>query len=151
MMAPETPCEKTGSEMKRVWELTKLNQTVNGPSIMDGVILRDADVKCIGGTRDEAICSFIAQCLEENGRRAVLGETARRRHNRPEHRERLGIHVPGDSKSLARILAEHNAQILQEGPGMHVGSDPRTLEDDAHSDNESDVDSLILQDNEHVG
>ena len=139
MMAQETPCEQTGSEMKRVWDLTGLNQNVSGPIIMDGVILRDADVKCIGGARDEAICHFIASCLDEAGRRATLGRSAIFQHGHADYRARLGIHAQGDSHSLARLLAKHEQRLIQSGRYIPTASSCNGFEPRDESGSDGDI------------
>jgi hypothetical protein len=78
MGSPEACCERAGSLMQHRW--AKRRHPDPG-MLMDGVLLQDAQVACIGGERDEALCRDVAQILTDSGCRpfVVTKHSKRRR------------------------------------------------------------------------
>ena len=74
---------------------------------MDEVMLRDAQVKCLGGSRDERICLEVAKSMLFLGRLPLVSEAAKR--------ARLRQGVASSSSSALRRL-RHGAAVAGDSP-----------------------------------
>jgi len=75
MGSPEAVCERVGSLMRQQWSP---GRHIDAGTLTDEVLLRDAQVKCLGGSRDERICLEVAKCMLFLGRRPLVSEVSKR-------------------------------------------------------------------------
>ena len=78
MAAQEVPCEQTGSQMHKVWELLGKNQFIHPQDFMDAVLIREGHVHCIGGERDTQLCRFVTDALLAAHRSPTLAKRTQR-------------------------------------------------------------------------
>lgn len=69
MGSPEAVCERVGSLMHMQYSATRHLQA---GALMDEVLLRDAQVLCLGHGRDERIVKEVAECMLALGRRPLV-------------------------------------------------------------------------------
>lgn len=81
MGSPEACCERVGSLMQHQW--TKRRHQ-DPSTLMDCVLLQDAQVACIGGERDEALCRRVALMLASAGRKSADPKRAHPKWTMPE-------------------------------------------------------------------
>ena len=116
MGSPEAVVERVGSFMRQQWSP---GRHLDAGALMDEVLLRDAQVKCLGGSRDERICLEVAKSMLFLGRRPLVSEAAKR--------ARLRQGVASTSSSALRRL-RHGAAVAGDS----------TSSDDAGSGPEAD-------------
>lgn len=75
MGSPEAICERVGSHMHQQWTATR---HIDSGTLMDEVLLRDAQVTCLGSSRDERICRDVAECMHHLGRRPLVTDASKR-------------------------------------------------------------------------
>ena len=75
MGSPEAICERVGSLMHQQWSAMR---HLGAHACMDEVLLRDAQVTCLGSNRDERICREVAKSMHFLGRRPLVTEAAKR-------------------------------------------------------------------------
>ena len=125
--SPEACCERVGSLMQHRW--TKRRRPDPG-TLMDGVLLQDAQVACIGGERDETLCRDVAQILAASGRHPIVASKGSKRRRRRE-----GI---DHSRSL-QILRDETRRALEasgrlsHGPGRPGAVDSESSESSSNS------------------
>ena len=74
MGSPEAICERVGSHMHQQWTATR---HIDSGTLMDEVLLRDAQVTCLGSSRDERIVRDVAECMHHLGRRPLVTEASK--------------------------------------------------------------------------
>ena len=117
MGSPEACCERIGSLMQHRW--TKRRHPDIG-TLMDGVLLQDAQVACIAGERDEALCRDVAKILTASGRNPFVtwkGSKRRRRREGIEHSRSVQI-----LRDETRRALEASGR-LSHGPGRPGADD----------------------------
>ena len=139
MGSPEAVCERVGSLMHMQHESCR---HISLGVLMDEVLLRDAQVSCIGHPRDERICAEVARCLLSMGRKPLVGDavrysgtdTLRRARVRQQERMRASGRAGFDGESTDSEAAEAD----REGEATewsHAG----TLKDALHMRREMSV------------
>ena len=127
MGSPEACCERVGSLMQHRW--FKRRHPDPG-TLMDGVLLQDAQVACIGGERDEALCRDVVKSLMASGRHPfVASKDCKRR------RRREGIN---HSRSLQNLRDDLQRALeasgrLPHGPGGPGADDSEISESSGDS------------------
>lgn len=127
MGSPEACCERAGSLMQHRWAK---NRHPDPGTLMDGVLLQDAQVACIGGERDEALCRDVAQILTASGRRPFVAfKGSKRRRKREGIAHSRSLHIFRDD--MQRALEASGR--LPHGPGGPGADDSESSESSSDS------------------
>lgn len=93
---------------------------VQAGALMDEVLLRDAQVHCIGHGRDERLCADVAEALYFMGRRPLVQEPTRANQ--------------GASTAVARLRATQRRRIAESGRGQLCQSSGSSSDDEDRQD-----------------
>jgi hypothetical protein len=126
MGSPEAICERVGSFMRQQWSP---GRHLDAGTLMDEVLLRDAQVTCLGSSRDERICRDVAQCMHFLGRRPLVTEATKQTRRRqgvasssslPVRRLRQGAARADDSSSSEAGRDGEADWLADEWPDRHL-------------------------------
>eukprot|EP00969_Alexandrium_andersonii_P267222 11809087-Alexandrium_andersonii.AAC.1 len=76
MGASEACCERIGSLMDSLWNK---RASPDPGALLTTVLLRESNVRCIGGERDERLCRDVARALVQLGRCHPVGNAKAQR------------------------------------------------------------------------
>ncbi len=122
MGSPEAVCERVGSLMHMHRNSTR---RVHAGALIGEVLLRNAQLMCVGHGRNERICREEAACMLSLGRRPLTQAAARKQR-------RSGGPV---SSAVGRLRASQRQRVASTGrDGDSTGSSESSDSEDGHGD-----------------